>query len=276
VLEAFGGAYVNSQQSKVLKVPLKKTESGNRFTSHQPDWLLSIHAGAGVFKNIISGLGMDSEADFSKDEFDEIRVPRFVKFVDITFEHPEYFMSHFARDVVPSQDNYVWEFTADTNVESDGVMLSFALNGDAGDKRLVLYDITANESIDLRDRNSYFFKGKTRKFRVLYGDDKFIADNIGKGQITLGWNYPNPFDKDTTIPFSIFGHDEEYSVEIDVMDLFGRTIASPFKGIVGQGFHEAEWNADSKAEVRSGIYIYILKVRSRSINRVLYKRMIIK
>ena len=54
---------------------------------------------------------MHREALMSNDRLDQIRASRFAKYIDVTFSHPEYFMSNFSRDIVPENENYTWEFT---------------------------------------------------------------------------------------------------------------------------------------------------------------------
>ena len=60
---------------------------------------------------------MHPDALSSKDRYDEITVPRFFDYLEINFMHPEYPAPKFARDVVPTQDQFVWDFVVENNLD---------------------------------------------------------------------------------------------------------------------------------------------------------------
>jgi len=68
---------------------------------------------------------MHLEAMSSNDRFDQIRAPRFASYIDASFEHPEYFMPNFSRDIVPTQEIFAWEFTVPTNIENELRIISW-------------------------------------------------------------------------------------------------------------------------------------------------------
>ena len=61
-------------------------------------------------------------------------------------------------------------------------------------------------------------------------------------------NYPNPFNPATTIEFGISspGH-----VEIDVLNVAGRTVATLFSGVQTAGHHTVQWSPEA---CPSGVY----------------------
>jgi hypothetical protein len=76
--------------------------------------------------------------------------------------------------------------------------------------------------------------------------------------LSLGANYPNPFNPVTTIPFSLEkgGH-----VEMNVYDAAGRKIHTVAKGHFTAGAHEVIWNgigSDGRASA-SGVYFIRMK-----------------
>ena len=162
MLKKFSGAYVYSDQAITLEIPMIVATGGssNRLadTGDMEGWQLRFNVQAGNFWNTISGIGMHPDALISNDPFDRIRVPRYVKYVDITFRHPEYFASNFAVDVVPEKENHTWEFTVETNVETDFVNLSWKEVSNPRAEIFVLYDPGNEVIIDLMSQNRYSYR----------------------------------------------------------------------------------------------------------------------
>ena len=72
--------------------------------------------------------------------------------------------------------------------------------------------------------------------------------------------YPNPFNPQTTVEFSLAGSSQ---VELAVYDLKGRLVAHLIKGeAMTQGVYEATWRGrnQSGAEVAGGVYLFRLKI----------------
>ena len=70
--------------------------------------------------------------------------------------------------------------------------------------------------------------------------------------IVLGENYPNPFNPQTTVPFSI---ETASNARLTVHDLLGREVAVLVDGPMPVGAHEVTWDATDFA---SGVYVYRL------------------
>ena len=78
---------------------------------------------------------------------------------------------------------------------------------------------------------------------------------------SLGQNYPNPFNPMTTISFVM---PTSGKATIEVYNVLGRLVATPFDGIAQSGVNEAVWNGTNTTgeAVASGIYFYRLKTES--------------
>lgn len=241
-------------------------------------WQFRINIQAGDFWNTDSGLGMHPDADNSKDRFDRIRVPRFVKFVDITFRHPEYFSPNFAMDVVPEKENHTWEFTVESNVETDFVNLSWKEVSNPRAEIFVLYDPDNEVIIDLTSQNRYSYRSTPSKsLKVIYGSSDYLTEQLEGGLVFLGNNYPNPFNNKTIIPFSLFGADRQYDVELYVYDIRGNLVDIILDKSLTSGIYQVEWEAVSNGlPLAGGLYIYILRASSGNIHKVVQKKMIIK
>ena len=92
------------------------------------------------------------------------------------------------------------------------------------------------------------------------------AKNNGSGGILpesfdLSQNYPNPFNPRTTIGFSL---PEAAQTRIEVFNILGRLVATPFDDMASAGYNEAEWDGrnTSGISVSSGIYFYRLTTES--------------
>jgi hypothetical protein len=74
-------------------------------------------------------------------------------------------------------------------------------------------------------------------------------------------NYPNPFNAETRICFTV---PEAQKVRIDIYDLAGRKIVNIFDNNVDAGDHAAIWNAAANP---SGIYFCRMSTKSKTLTR---------
>lgn len=106
-----------------------------------------------------------------------------------------------------------------------------------------------------------YFKGNIRRtgnsFDMLNIEhDGAIAE---PGLVTkLQGNYPNPFNPETIINFSVAN---ESNVELTIYNIRGQRVNSLVNERIKQGSHSAVWNGtdDSGKAVSSGIYFYIMQ-----------------
>lgn len=85
-----------------------------------------------------------------------------------------------------------------------------------------------------------------------------IAPAVAATDFALAAPYPNPFNPETTIKFSI-GNGER--VRLAVYDLLGRRIATLVDGALAAGRHDVRWNGvdDDGRQVASGVYLIRLQ-----------------
>ena len=86
--------------------------------------------------------------------------------------------------------------------------------------------------------------------------------------ITLGQNFPNPFNPSTRITFSI---DSTSPMTITVHSVTGRHIRTLIKGVVPAGSHQAVWDGrdENSRPVASGVYFYRLKTEAQQLTRTM-------
>jgi len=78
-------------------------------------------------------------------------------------------------------------------------------------------------------------------------------------------NYPNPFNAQTTIQYSL---PEQSHITIDIFDILGRKIETLAEGVKPAGNYQTIWNASGQA---SGIYFYQIKAGEYSkTNKMLF------
>jgi hypothetical protein len=80
------------------------------------------------------------------------------------------------------------------------------------------------------------------------------APGSSPAKFVLGQNFPNPFNPETVIRYSLV---VDGYVDLKVYDLLGREVATLASGAQERGEHTAQWNA---GDLPGGVYFYRLKV----------------
>ena len=77
-------------------------------------------------------------------------------------------------------------------------------------------------------------------------------------RLSLGHNYPNPFNPSTIIPYQL---PVSAHVRLEVFNLLGQRIVTLVDGEQPAGFHTARWDGTDAAEraVGAGVYLYRLQ-----------------
>ncbi len=83
-------------------------------------------------------------------------------------------------------------------------------------------------------------------------------NNPTKGKIDIVQNFPNPFDKTTTINISLV---EDATVQVIIYNAFGQIISEPINAHYSMGDHSLTINA---AHLQNGIYTYLLSVDNQN------------
>ena len=92
-------------------------------------------------------------------------------------------------------------------------------------------------------------------------------DQVAVNKILLSANYPNPFNPETTISFTL--PKAEQQVSLSIYNSKGQKIKTLFSGNADQGTQRLVWNGvdDNGRAVGSGIYFYRLTVAGKSHSR---------
>ena len=115
-------------------------------------------------------------------------------------------------------------------------------------------------------------EGSCAESQVVWGDvATSIAEPSGFAlprELILAPNYPNPFNAGTSIPFAIPAGGPRFA-QIDIFNLMGQKVATPFAASTPPGQHVVHWDSQSAtgAPAASGLYIYRLRTDSAELHR---------
>jgi YD repeat-containing protein len=106
------------------------------------------------------------------------------------------------------------------------------------------------------DKYEYHYNGF-----ITNSDSDYLSSNA-----SLIGNFPNPFNPNTTISFSL---DKEQHISLLIYNLKGQKIKTLLNSIKLNGFHTISWNGtnDNDHPVSSGMYFYQLQTESQSLTK---------
>lgn len=116
-------------------------------------------------------------------------------------------------------------------------------------------------------------EGSCAETQVDWGLATSISEPSGLAvprDLLLAPNYPNPFNAGTSIPFAIPAGGPRFA-QIDIFNLMGQKVATPFAGSTPPGQHVAYWDSQlaTGAPAASGLYIYRLRTDSAERHRAM-------
>lgn len=275
-LDAFEGGFVMNTNSGTvtLTVPVTGSLAGGRVAAPvsydlaNENWIAPVTLQISNKENTFGGVGMHPEALLSIDGHDDFNPPHFLDYAEMNFAHPEHFLKKTTLDVVPTQPEYSWEFTVDTNLDGIARLIWDNSRFGSNSKEMFLYDIRKGLLVNMREQNSYpFDPSNSPMFKIYYGED--LKSKIKPEGIGLGQAYPNPSQGSVTIPFTLPENPSLYDVVLEVYSVMGQKVSTLVEGQLKPGFYSFQWDA-GQANASSGMHIYRLKVsdgkRSESLN----------
>ncbi len=88
-----------------------------------------------------------------------------------------------------------------------------------------------------------------------------VYGNIDK--ITLYANYPNPFNPETVIPYTLSAENgEQLFVRINVFNIFGQKVVNLFEGYKASGNYEIRWNGKNAGGMNLPTGVYYLHIQA--------------
>ena len=212
-----------------------------------------------------TGFGMAKEANEGYDRYDSY-LPPIVgdKNVAVYFKNSDDAMM---QDIRPLNENGdVWEMRVVTGDAGANVKLTLgdhlSLPNPAFEAYLIdldqkmAYNLKEVQSLEINSGNGI------RNFRVVVGKKSFVeGNNAGVALMPSGMklyaNYPNPFNPETVIRYTVPDASASYTVTLKIFNVLGQEIATLVNGQKSAGYYEVKWNALQQS---SGIYFYRLSI----------------
>ncbi len=272
--------YVNS--AGTLKFPSAGQRSGLPKTSHvsslppveketAENWTLAINAYRPDIDMRCEGssLGMAQGANEGDDPYDSY-IPPIVgdKNVAVYFRNADGAMM---RDIRPLNDEGgVWEMCVVTGDAGANVKLTL------GDHLSLPNPVFEAYLIDIDQKMAYNLKevqsleinsgNGMRNFRVVVGKKSFVEGNnagiaLTPSSMKLYANYPNPFNPETVIRYTVPDASASYTVTLKIFNVLGQEIITLVNGRKPSGYYEVKWDAVRQS---SGIYFYQLSITNGS------------
>jgi hypothetical protein len=172
--------------------------------------------------------------------------------------HPEYFHPKFAKDVVPTADNHIWDFTVESNNDEKRSTLRWDNSYFGNARQLRLLDLELQRVIDMNQVNEYVFNNSAGKhrFRVFFGDPEFIARTVQPDEVALQ-AYPNPVGNRTQLAFALPPDWHQAQANLRVYNSLGQTVGVLTDGPLAAGFHQLGWQP---ANLPTGTYFCVLQL----------------
>jgi len=269
---------VNPQQSVLAK------RSGVRkgvLTNLQKDeWMFKISVETEIAKDLDNFAGIRLDAEDEWDLRDRPEPPPIGNYISSYFESMEWTSrsGHYAADIRgPGQSGYVWEFVVDNQSTKTDVSLSWILHqGLPDDWKAYLLDMKDGIAKDMLSMHHMNYVddaawSSQRRFRLVVGTDAFIQNHsegipLKPVEFNLFQNFPNPFNPETTIRYSL---PKNETVEIVIFNALGQRVRNLLQGAKQAGYHEVLWDGrdDHGRSVSSGIYFCRLQASERVTTR---------
>ena len=150
-----------------------------------------------------------------------------------------------------------------------------------------LVDLMAGDSLNIPITGMYYSLQDVavfpiRDMAVVLGDNAFRQaieeeEQLTPGHLCLFPSYPNPFNSETTISYSIPSSQDENGghMRLIIYNMLGQHVRTLFSGPIESGIHTVSWNArnDNGRVLSSGVYFVELTYGStRQLQRLIYLR----
>lgn len=210
-----------------------------------------------------SGFGMHTGASEGPDQFDSY-LPPFLgdHIVAVGFSGSE---DGIMRDIRPmNSEGSTWNMHVITGDAGAKVKLQFEGISHLPNPAFEVYvfDLDQKMAYNLKELQSFEINSGNgrRNFRVAAGKQSYIEQNndgiaIKPSEMKLFSNYPNPFNPETVIRYTVPNTSSLYKVTLKIYNILGQEIATLVDGQKNSGYYEVTWNAMQKS---SGIYFYRL------------------
>ncbi len=260
--KSWSAGFVFSDNGGTLTIPVTSRCTGCRTVTEQllariddPVWQVPMVLTLNGKEQAIA-FGMHPEARVSKDAWDEITVPHFVTYLEMSTHHPEFFAPHFSVDMKPTATTGTWLFKGSSSERSGRATLRWDASAlQSNFSSLALLDPDEGFLIDMKMTGDYSFNWiEGKQLKVLFNRDGLLQPGI----TLLGNAFPNPFN--TRVSFPILLERDQSQMQLLIYDLTGRQVKAITRFDVQAGSISLDWDGlrDGGAELEAGMYLYQL------------------
>lgn len=269
-LNKMEGGFVNVPAARSIIIPTQKNVAinGGRVTDDnslfnpitEKNWQVYLELKQGKQVNKISGFGMHQDAAEGYDIYDGLSMPRFfASWLEINHQRKDD-GNAYAKDMVPSSEYHTWEFTIESSLDEDPMILNWdnTYFGDDGPE-LYLWDDALQLGVNMRTTNRYQFrKSESKLFRVVYGTSEYVKAETAIQKFALHEPWPNPATRADGVTLSLAVPESKSTnlLNVRVVDVMGRTVWSHTASYPA-GRHTLHWKPTEK-EV-AGVYVVLIK-----------------
>ncbi len=272
-LRAYEGGFLAADQDRTIIIPVT-AKNARQASQHNKarknaltasSWFVNLDVTGKDFGYLLAGFGMHERAQPGEDRLDARPVPRFLSYLEGSFRQPIAGDRPLAKDVVPTAEAHIWDFEVASNLPMQQVTLSWdnSYFGD-NDKQLMLLDRQNYRVVNMREQQEYRFvmQEGVHPFRVFFGTEETITQQMLPERIVVGAPYPNPAAGEVFIPVSLPESPSTYAVYVTVLDQTGRQVALLNQPSLPAGLHTLRWNRrdDRQASVAPGLYFYQVSI----------------
>ncbi len=272
VLDRYRGGFVrNTGSSNVdIKIPVvRNTTLGGGRKSEIIDlkrdaWELSLSIGNGELTNMRGGIGMHPKASINEtDSYDAEPVPLLdgLGMPELLFSTA--YKAVLSKEVVPTQKNYTWHLSVN-QISEEGALITWPKVDAVVGKQLVLLDLATQRIVDMISHQEIKLAKETKQLKIFYGDPEYVLSSLEKELPIIGQPYPNPAQREVTIPFFISESLDNARVTIRIYDGMGKEIEQLIDDVFRKGYHQLQWKHAEPA----GLYIVSMKVGTGEERRV--------
>lgn len=265
-IKKFEGAYVSftGTAQAQLKIPVAKNPAinGGRIRSneiknplHDEHWEVKFNVSNGLQHYALGGVGMHPQANESVDAYDDFNIPRFFDYLEV--KHPkEFYDMSYTKDIVATQENYVWNFTTETNQPGEFISLhwdnSYFGNGS---EKLWLMDVETGMVWNMRITDQVSVKySPVHQWKIAFGSESFVQEATLPDNNSLISTYPNPFNNEISFEVAIA---KPSPVILEILDVNGKNVITLINQLMDKGRYVTKWAGrnNGQEEIVSGIYI---------------------
>ena len=281
VLKSFEGGFVKylGPNGTAIKIPVAKNlpKQGGRQVSiekskienslDQPFWEILFNLKDADVEYKLGGFGMHPEAKEGFDFHDDFNSPRFIEYLEVKFPK-KYVGMTYTKDVVQTSENYVWGFTVESNLKEENASLGWDNSYFGKAKEIYLLDVVLHKVTNMSLQGHYEFnRAVSKDFKVVFGNDEFVKEELLPNEIFLYDPFPNPFSDEVTIGYALPKDVNANSAEIEVYNSVGSRVSQMQTSQPGVG--NWVWKSDQQS---SGLYFVRIRAGNQSITKKILKR----